>query len=114
MKRKRELSPDEFISHYPPPLRELADALRALVRATLPDAVETVNAGWGLLAYRVPDGKSTAYFGYIGADGDTHIWVSSTEFYCRTRRICCKARARRCAISRFGMCAKSGKKNLRI
>lgn len=70
MKRKRELSPDEFISHYPPPLRELADALRALVRATLPDAVETVNAGWGLLAYRVPDGKSTAYFGYIGADGD--------------------------------------------
>jgi hypothetical protein len=70
MNKKSLLTPKEFLANYPPPLQELANALRALVRATLPDAVESVNAGWGLLAYRVPNGKTTVYVGYIGVDGD--------------------------------------------
>lgn len=70
MKKHVTLTPEEFLDKYPPPLQELANALRALVRETLPDVVESVNAGWGLLAYRVPNGKTTVYFGYIGADGD--------------------------------------------
>lgn len=70
MKKIITVTPEEFLAKYPPPLQELANALRALVRATLPEVVESVNAGWGLLAYRVPNGKTTAYFGYIVADGD--------------------------------------------
>ena len=64
------LSADVFLGSYPPLLRELANSLRALVRETVPDATESVNAGWKLLAYRIPVGKRTAYWGYIGVDGD--------------------------------------------
>ncbi len=64
------MTPEEFVQNYPPPLQELTNALRALVRATVPDAIENVNAGWGLLAYRVPLGKVSVYWGWIGADGD--------------------------------------------
>lgn len=64
------MSPENFLAAYPPPLQELASALRALMFETLPDVIEGVNAGWGLLSYRVPTGKTSAYFAYIGADGD--------------------------------------------
>ncbi len=65
-----QITPDEFIEKYPPPHRELVNHLRALIRATVPKAVEGVNVGWGLLAYRIPVGKRLAYWGWIGADGD--------------------------------------------
>jgi hypothetical protein len=65
-----KLSPDEFVENYPPPLRDLANLLRALVKETVPETNEAVNAGWGLLAYRIPIGKREAYWGWIGADGD--------------------------------------------
>ena len=70
MSKAKNISPDEFVAAYSPELQELANALRVLVRETLPDVVEGVNAGWGLLSYRVPSGKTTVYFGYIGMDGD--------------------------------------------
>ncbi|MBI4674950.1 MAG: DUF1801 domain-containing protein [Chloroflexi bacterium] len=69
MKRKA-VSPEKFLAAYPPPLQELANRLRAVVRETLPEVIEGVNAGWGLLSYRVPTGKTSAYFAFIGADGD--------------------------------------------
>ncbi|TAH51648.1 MAG: DUF1801 domain-containing protein [Chloroflexota bacterium] len=64
-----KITPAEFLNAYPPPLRELANALRMFVKEIVPDAVEGVN-GWGLLAYRVQMGKKSAYWGWIGADGD--------------------------------------------
>lgn len=63
------MTPEEFVKKYPPPLQELVNALRALVREIAPDAIEGVN-GWGLLAYRVQVGKKSVYWGWIGADGD--------------------------------------------
>lgn len=70
MSKSKNISPDEFVAAYAPELQALANALRALVRETLPDVVEAVNAGWRLLSYRVPMGKTTVYVGYIGMDGD--------------------------------------------
>ena len=63
------MTPQEFIERYPPPLQELVQALRALVLEIVPDATEGVS-GWGLLAYRVQIGKKSAYWAWIGADGD--------------------------------------------
>lgn len=64
------MTPEEFLRTQPPLLQELANYLRALVKETVPDVDESVNAGWGLLAYRVAVGKKSAYWGYIGVDGD--------------------------------------------
>ncbi len=63
------MTPQEFIERYPPPHQELINALRALVKEIVPDATEGVS-GWGLLAYRVQIGKKSAYWAWIGADGD--------------------------------------------
>lgn len=64
------MTPDEFVKKFSPPQQELVNALRALVKKTLPNVIEGVNAGWGLLAYRIPVGSKSAYWGWIGADGD--------------------------------------------
>jgi hypothetical protein len=61
---------DEFLQNYPPPMQELANRLRALVKKTLPDVNEVVYSGWKLIGLRVPSGKSSAYVGYIEACSD--------------------------------------------
>lgn len=43
-----------FFSAYPPPIAAIGQRLRAIVRAELPDAGETVYQGWRLIGYRVP------------------------------------------------------------
>lgn len=67
---KTTITPDEFVQRYPPNLQELANSLRGLVKATLPQVIETVSPGWGLLAYRIPVGSKSAYWGWIGAHED--------------------------------------------
>ncbi len=49
---------DRLVRAYNPPVKELAQRLRVLVKKTLPDAVETVK--WGNLMY-ILDGKNLAW-----------------------------------------------------
>jgi hypothetical protein len=56
------MTPTEFLSLYPRNLREIAAALRDLVRSTFPVATEKVYSGWKLIGYRIPDGKKNRYF----------------------------------------------------
>jgi hypothetical protein len=42
-----------------PPIRELAESLRKIVRAAAPDATERVRGGWRLIGYDMPRPPST-------------------------------------------------------
>lgn len=54
-KRDSTLTPEQLLARYPEPMRALAEQARSLVRGTVPEASEYVNAGWCALAYRHPD-----------------------------------------------------------
>ena len=42
---------EDFLAAYPPDVRDLAQRTRALVRATLPEAVEHLYPGWQAVGY---------------------------------------------------------------
>ncbi|MEK9660070.1 MAG: DUF1801 domain-containing protein [Chloroflexota bacterium] len=47
-------TPEAFLPTFPPPVRALAQGLRALLAREAPRAVEAVRRGWGGLTYRDP------------------------------------------------------------
>jgi hypothetical protein len=57
--------PEELLAPYPPHLREVAEALRGLVKATVPVAIEGVRSGWRLIGYDVPVRRSTRFFAWV-------------------------------------------------
>ncbi len=59
------LSPDQFLAPLPEELQTLAHALRQVVKTALPDVQEAVYVGWKLIGYRVPNGKKSAYVGFV-------------------------------------------------
>jgi hypothetical protein len=59
------MSVEELLAPYEPIRRETAEALRAIVRRTLPDAIEAVRPGWRLIGYDVPIGRRTRYVAFI-------------------------------------------------
>jgi hypothetical protein len=60
-----DIPPEAIVAGAPLPLQHIADELRDLVKSTLPDAVERVRPGWGLIGYDVPNGTRTAYVAWI-------------------------------------------------
>lgn len=64
------MTPEDLLAGYAPVRRETADALRALVKRTIPDAIERVRPGWGLIGYDVPAGRRTAYFAFVWAEAE--------------------------------------------
>lgn len=59
------IPPEAFLADFSPPIRELAERLRAIVVATLPDVAERVRPGWRLIGYDAPVGRRSAYFAWI-------------------------------------------------
>ena len=59
------MTPEELLAPYPPPLREVAEALRILVKQTVPDAIEAVRSGWRLIGYDVPVKRGTRFFAWV-------------------------------------------------
>ena len=57
--------PEALLDAYPEPARELAERLRAVVRATMPEVAERVRPGWRIIGYDVPVGRRSIYFGWI-------------------------------------------------
>ena len=78
-----DLPPEAIIADAPPPLQTIAEELRDLVRATLPEAIERVRPGWRLIGYDVPvvGRRKPAYVGYIAVEpihvhlGFEHGWA---------------------------------------
>jgi hypothetical protein len=62
------IPPEALLERYAPPMRAIAERLRTLVRETLPDAIEAVRPGWGLIGYGVPAGKRTRYVAFVWAE----------------------------------------------
>ena len=60
-----QLPPEALLAPYPPGHQEVGNALRRLVRRAVPDAIERVRPGWGLIGYDVPVGRRTRYFAFI-------------------------------------------------
>jgi hypothetical protein len=61
--------PAEFLlDDFPPAIRDTGRALRSLILATVPGAVETVRPGWRWIAYSLPDGKRVRNFAWIGPE----------------------------------------------
>lgn len=60
----------EFLSGYPPTVRVLANELRKILKAAVPDVNERVYTGWKLIGYRIRAGGSDKYFGFIAPFAD--------------------------------------------
>ena len=56
---------EALLEPFPPPNRELAEGLRAIVRATVPDATERVRAGWRVIGFDLAMGRRSAFFAWI-------------------------------------------------
>jgi hypothetical protein len=64
--RQRDtITPEAFLGSYSPEVQAIANALRQLIKATVPYVQERVALGWQLVGYRVPDGSRSRYFCFI-------------------------------------------------
>jgi hypothetical protein len=60
------IPPEALLEPYPPAHREIAARLRAAIRRVVPDVIERVRPGWGLIGYDVPIGpRRTRYFAFL-------------------------------------------------
>jgi hypothetical protein len=54
-----------LLADYPEPMRDVAEALRGVVRRAMPEVIERVRPGWRVVGYDVRIGRRTAYFAWI-------------------------------------------------
>ena len=60
------MPPEALLADYPPGRAALAQDLRKVVLAAVPEAVERVRPGWRVVGYDVPVGRSRlVYFAWI-------------------------------------------------
>jgi hypothetical protein len=62
------IPPEALLAGYSEEHRAVANALRDIVRRAVPDAIERVRPGWGLIGYDVPFGRRTRYFAFVWAE----------------------------------------------
>jgi hypothetical protein len=62
------IPPEALLDSYPPTMQDAAEALRAIVRRTVPEAIERVRIGWRLIGYDVPVGWRSIYFAYVAPE----------------------------------------------
>ena len=65
-----QLPVEALLADYPPPMREIGEWLRGVVRRAVPTAIERVRPGWRLIGYDLPitGTRRTAYFAMIWAE----------------------------------------------
>lgn len=63
------IPPQALLAEYPGPMRDIGEWLRGVVQRAIPEAIERVRPGWGLIGYDVPvRAGRTAYFAMIWAE----------------------------------------------
>jgi hypothetical protein len=65
-----DLSPEAFLATYPAAMAALAETLRQLVKASVPNVAEAVYPGWKLIGYRLLDRPGGRYFCFIAPLAD--------------------------------------------
>jgi hypothetical protein len=78
--------PELLLERYSPAIRRAVDRLRAVVKRAVPEAIERVRPGWGLIGYDVPVGKKSRYFAFVWPEPEhAHlgweygIWMDDPE-----------------------------------
>jgi hypothetical protein len=69
MKKPPDVSVQDFLKGFDPPLRQLAQSARERISSGVPHATERVRIGWGLIGYNAP-----AYVAFISFQRD-HIRI---------------------------------------
>ena len=75
------IPPEALFERYPRPMHDIAERLRSIVLASVPEALERVRPGWNLVGYDVPVGRRSAYFAYVAPEyehvhlGFEHGWA---------------------------------------
>lgn len=65
-RRPAETIPVEaFLEDIEPPMREIAERLRTIMKGATPEATERVRLGWRLLAYDLPIKRNGAFFAWV-------------------------------------------------
>lgn len=64
-KQRAIVTPDTFLATYWPEVQAIVNALRQLIKGTIPEVQERVALGWQLVGYRVTDGTRSRYFGFV-------------------------------------------------
>jgi hypothetical protein len=64
------IPPEAFLDGYPDDMQAIGETLRAVVRRSVPNAVERVREGWRLIGYDVPVGRRKAYFAFIAPENE--------------------------------------------
>ena len=64
----------DFLASCPPAIALQAEALRRLVRKTVPAAVERLRPGWRLIGYDLPTTKHGSYFAWVWPEAE-HVHV---------------------------------------
>lgn len=59
------LPPEALLAPYPPGHQAIANELRRLVKRSVPEAIERVRTGWGVIGYDVPIGRRTRLFAFV-------------------------------------------------
>ena len=59
---------EALLDGYLPPMREIAEQLRAIVKRAAPEASERVRVGWRLVAYDLPIKRNGAFFAWVGPE----------------------------------------------
>lgn len=62
------IPPGALLAAFPDPIRVLGEALRVVVMSTVPDALERVRPGWGLIGYDAPAGRRSVFFAYVAPE----------------------------------------------
>jgi len=65
MARMDDMPPEALLARFPPERVATAEVLRTLVRRAVPQAIERVRPGWGLIGYDLPVGRRTVYFAFV-------------------------------------------------
>ncbi len=81
MPARDTIPPEALLDDFPPPMQAIANRLREIVIAAIPDAVERVRPGWQLIGYDLPIRKNGVYFAYVAPEvehvhlGFEHGWA---------------------------------------
>jgi len=59
------IPPEALLADFPPPHVAIAERLRSIVKAAVPDAMERVRPGWRLIGYDLPVRRHGAFFAWV-------------------------------------------------
>jgi hypothetical protein len=59
---------EALLDGYPDDMRVLAERLREIVKATIPESVERVRTGWRLIGYDLPIGRRSVFFCFVAPE----------------------------------------------